>query len=469
VCGRNYHSDLSPASLKSIILQANDNCCVAMKPQSVDTLLHARWIIPVEPDETVLEHHSLAVSNGRIVSILPSREARMRYAANENIDLPSHALIPGLVNTHTHACMSLFRGLADDLPLMDWLQNHIWPAEAKWVNPEFVRDGTLLAAAEMIKGGTTCFNDMYFFPDAAAHAAREAGLRAAIGLILIDFPTAYAQSPDEYIEKGLRLQDELRFDPLVHATFAPHAPYTVSDGPLTRLRTINNELNLPLHMHVHETAHEVGDALTQTGKRPLARLDELELIGPNFVAVHMTQLSDAEIMRLAETGASVVHCPESNLKLASGFCPVNKLIKAGVNVALGTDGAASNNDLDMLSEMRTAALLAKAVSNEATAVPAHTALRMATLNGAKALGIDANTGSLTIGKSADVAAIDLHALSTQPVYDPVSQLVYAAARDQVTDVWVAGRRLLSSRVLTTLDEKAILHRAQFWRDKIAGT
>jgi 5-methylthioadenosine/S-adenosylhomocysteine deaminase len=454
--------------VKSIIVHAIVTHRAFMSPQSVDTLLHARWIIPVEPDQTILHHHSLAISGGRIVAILPSREARARYTASETIELPTHALIPGLINTHTHACMSLFRGLADDLPLMDWLQHHIWPAEAKWVSPDFVRDGTLLAAAEMIKSGTTCFNDMYFFPEAAAHAVREAGMRAAIGLILIDFPTAYAQSPDEYIEKGLRLNDELRLDPLIHPTFAPHAPYTVSDGPLTRLRTINNELDLPLHMHVHETAHEVDEGLKKTGKRPLARLDELDLIGPNFVAVHMTQLTDAEIARLAETGASVVHCPESNLKLASGFCPVHRLLTAGVNVALGTDGAASNNDLDMLGELRTAALLAKAVSNEATAVPAHTALRMATLNGAKALGIDSETGSLTVGKSADVTAIDLSALPSQPVYDPVSQLVYTAGREQVTDVWVAGRRLLANRTLATLDEKGILHRARFWRDKIAS-
>ena len=435
----------------------------------VDTVINARWIVPVEPDNTVLAHHSLVLKQGRIVDLLPTASARARYAATDSVELPTHVVIPGLINAHTHACMSLFRGLADDLPLMDWLQNHIWPAEAKWVSAGFVRDGTALAMAEMLKSGTTCFSDMYFFPEAAALAAREAGMRAAIGLILIDFPTAYAQTPDEYIEKGLRLHDELRHDPLIRTTFAPHAPYTVSDGPLQRLRTINNELNLPLLMHVHETAHEVDDAVAKTGKRPLARLDGLDLVNPSLVAVHMTQLTDTEIARLAEAGASVVHCPESNLKLASGFCPVHKLLTAGVNVALGTDGAASNNDLDMLGELRTAALLAKAVSHDATAVPARTALRMATLNGAKALGIDFETGSLVAGKAADLAAIDLAALPSQPVYDPVSQLVYTANRDQVSDVWVAGRRLLANRVLTTLDEAAILRRAQGWRDKIAAS
>ena len=439
---------------------------MATKPESIDTLIHARWVIPVEPDHTCLEHHSLAIHNGRIVAVLPDAEARRRYRARETLDLPQHALIPGLINAHTHAAMSLFRGLADDLPLMDWLQNHIWPAEGRWVSPEFVFEGTQLAIAEMLKSGTTCFNDMYFFPEAAAQAARDAGMRAVIGLILIDFATAYAQTADEYIDKGLRLHDELRNEPLIRTAFAPHAPYSVSDGPLSRIRTVNNELNLPLHIHLHETAHEVGDALAKSARRPFARLNALDLVNPALAAVHMTQLEDAEIARLAEAGASVVHCPESNLKLASGFCPVHKLLTAGVNVALGTDGAASNNDLDMLGELRTAALLAKAVSGEATAVPAHTALRMATLNGARALGLDGETGSLQAGKAADIAAIDLSALASQPVYDPVSQIVYTATREQVTDVWVAGRRLLAGRTLTSMDESAILRQAHDWRDKI---
>jgi 5-methylthioadenosine/S-adenosylhomocysteine deaminase len=434
--------------------------------ETADTLIHARWIVPVEPDGAVLDHHSLVIRDARILAILPSSQARQRYTARETVELPMHALIPGLINAHTHAAMSLFRGLADDLPLMDWLTKHIWPAEGRWVSPEFVRDGTQLAMAEMLKGGITCFNDMYFFPEAAAQAARDAGMRAVIGLILIDFPTPYAQAPDEYIDKGLRLHDELRNEPLIRTAFAPHAPYSVSDGPLSRIRTVNSELNLPLHMHVHETAHEVDEAVAKTGRRPLARLDSLDLVDPSLVAVHMTQLGDAEIARLAETRASVVHCPESNLKLASGFCPVHKLLTAGVNVALGTDGAASNNDLDLLGELRTAALLAKAVSQHATALPAHSALRMATLNGARALGLDAETGSLAPGKAADLAAIDLSALPSQPVYDPVSQIVYTASREQVSDVWVAGRRLVANRALTTLDEAAILGRAQDWRDKI---
>ncbi len=436
--------------------------------QTIDTLIKARWVIPVEPDARTLDHHSIAVHGGRIVEVLASKDAAKKYRAAETVDLPSHAVIPGLINAHTHAAMSLFRGLADDLPLMDWLNRHIWPAEAKWVGEAFVRDGTELAIAEMLKSGTTCFSDMYFFPDVTARACMDAGMRACVGLIMIDFPSAWAQNAEEYLRKGLKLHDELRNSELIATAFAPHAPYTVSDGPLEKIRMYADELDIPIHMHVHETAREVEDSVTQLGKRPLARLADLGLLGPRLIAVHMTQLLPAEIEALARDNVSVVHCPESNLKLASGFCPVHALVKAGVNVALGTDGAASNNNLDMLEEMRIAALLAKGASGEATAVPAHTALRMATLNGAKALGIEARTGSLTAGKAADIAAIDLAAISSQPVYDPLSQIVYTATRDQVTDVWVHGRRLLASRRLATLDEAALREKAVQWHDRISG-
>ncbi len=438
-------------------------------PQPIDTLIRARWLIPVEPDGVVHEHHSLAIHHGKILEILPTESAGRKYQPAESVDLDHHALIPGLVNAHTHAAMSLFRGLADDLPLLEWLNGHVWPAEARWVSPEFVRDGTRVAIAEMLKSGTTCFSDMYFFPEDTVHVCLDAQMRAVAGLILIDFPTVYAQTAEEYLHKGTRLHDDLRSSELVTTAFAPHAPYSVADGPLEKLRILNNELNLPVHMHVHETAHEVEDAVAKTGKRPLARLADHDLLNLNLVAVHMTQLQVEEITSLARVGASVVHCPESNLKLASGFCPVHQLLKAGVNVALGTDGAASNNDLDMLEEMRVAALLAKGVAGEATALPAHTALRMATLNGAKALGLDERIGSLEADKFADVVAIDLSAVFSEPVYDPVSQIVYTAGRDQVTDVWIAGKRVLHTRHLTTLDEAAIVEKAQGWRDKIIAS
>lgn len=432
---------------------------------TVDSLIRARWVIPVEPTGAVLEHHSVAIADGDILDVFPTEESA-RYRAGAVVDLPAHAVIPGLVNAHTHAAMCLFRGLADDLPLMEWLQEHIWPAEGRWVGVEFVRDGTALSVSEMLRGGTTCFNDMYYFPDEAARVAEEAGIRACIGLIVLDFPSAWAQSADEYISKGIKLHDDLRGSDLVTTAFAPHAPYTVSDTPLERVRTLADELNIPIHMHVHETAEEVARAEGTTGMRPLARLERLRLLTSRLLAVHMTQLQEQEIETLAATGVRILHCPQSNLKLASGFCPVEALMRAGIEIALGTDGAASNNDLDMLGEMRTAALLAKGVSGNATALPAPEALRMATLNGAEALGLDDRTGSLRRGKAADLVAVDLSAPSNQPVYDPISQIVYAATRDQVTDVWVAGKRVLRERRLATLDEPAVVRRADDWRDRI---
>jgi 5-methylthioadenosine/S-adenosylhomocysteine deaminase len=434
--------------------------------EHVDTLLHARWIIPVEPENTVHEHYSLAVKDGRIHALLPGGEARSRYRADVELELVDHALIPGLINAHTHAAMSLFRGLADDLPLMEWLNNHIWPAEGTWVGPEFVRDGTRLAMAEMLRGGITCFNDMYFFPDETAQAAHEAGMRAMLGMILIDFPTAWAQDAEEYLDKGLKLHDHYRNHPLIATAFAPHAPYTVSDGPLQRVRILADELDVPIHMHVHETAAEVQQGVELHGVRPLQRLDKLGLTSPRLLGVHMTQLDDGEIAAYGRSGAHVVHCPESNLKLASGFCPVHKLLQAGINVAIGTDGAASNNDLDMFAEMRAAALLAKAVAHDASALPAHLALRMATLNGAAALGLADETGSLVTGKAADIAAVHLGAIETQPLYHPISQLVYAAGSRRVSDVWVAGQHLVKEGVLTTLDEQDILAKARAWQQKI---
>jgi 5-methylthioadenosine/S-adenosylhomocysteine deaminase len=432
----------------------------------IETLLTARWIIPVEPDGTVLDHHAIAMAGGRIVDILPTDQARIQYPEAVEEPFPAHALIPGFINTHTHAAMSLLRGIADDQPLMIWLAEHIWPLEQKWMGEAFVRDGSDLAMAEMIRGGITCFNDMYFFPEVTARQVRRCGMRAVLGMILIDFPSAWASGPDEYLEKGLALHDELLNDPLISLAFAPHAPYTVSDGPLSRVRTLAAELDRPIHMHLHETRHEVEQSLEQHGMRPLQRLQQLDLLGPGYLAVHMTQLSDEEIAVIAHSGASVVHCPESNLKLASGFCPVARLVRAGVNVAIGTDGAASNNDLDVMGEMRMAALLAKAVDDDASAIPAHTALRMATLNGARALGLDGETGSLVRGKAADITAIRLDGIETQPLFNPISDLVYAASRHQVTDVWVAGKRLLKQRELTTLNLAEISRKAALWRDKL---
>ena len=413
--------------------------------ENIDTLIEARWVIPVHPAGLVLEDHSVAVDAGRIVAVLPSAAARATYAARTHVALSDHVLIPGLINLHTHAAMSLMRGYGDDLPLMAWLKERIWPAEAQHVSAEFVRVGTQLAAAEMLRGGVTCANDMYFFPEAAADAFTSMGMRAAIGLIAIEFPTAYASDPDDYLAKGLALRDARRHDPLLSFCLAPHAPYTVADKTFEKIARYCEELELPVHIHLHETGEEVETSLATHGVRPLERLARLGLLGPQTIAVHAVHLTETDIALLTRHGASVAHCPASNLKLASGFAPVARLLDANVNVGIGTDGAASNNRLDMFAEMRLAALLAKGVASRAEALPAATALSMATLNAARALGLDARTGSIETGKFADLTAVSLARLELQPVYDPLSHLVYAAERTDVTDVWVAGRRVVNEQ------------------------
>lgn len=433
----------------------------------IDTLIHGCWVIPVEPHGSVLDDHAIAIHEGHILELIPSQHATKKYSATHTHQFEHHALIPGLINSHGHAAMTLLRGLADDMPLMEWLNDHIWPAEGQWVDANFVYDGSQLACAEMLRSGTTCFSDMYFFPEQTALAAEQAHMRAVVGLIVINFPSAWAQNAEEYLSKGLSLHDSLHHNSLVTTAFAPHAPYTVADDSLKRIATLAEELDIPIHMHIHETVFEVEQAVKETQTRPLARLDQLGMLTPRLLGAHMIQLTEAEITQFANSGAHVVHCPESNLKLASGFCPVHKLLQAGINVALGTDGAASNNDLSMWGEMRTAALLAKAVANDASALPAETALRMATLNGAKALGLDHKIGSLEPNKAADIVAIDLGDIETSPVYHPISQLVYATERDKVTDVWIAGKHVLKDHVLTTMDIQEILHKANAWRDKIA--
>lgn len=431
-----------------------------------ELLIHAQWVLPVDPDDRQLPEHAVAIADGRILALLPSAEARRSITAAREIELPGHVLIPGLVNTHTHAAMTLMRGLADDLPLATWLHQHMWPAERRWVDARFVADGTRLAVLEMLRGGVTCYSDMYLFPEVAAQVTAEAGMRATIGMMLVDFPTRYADSAEDCIAKGLVLQDHYRDHPLIQTSFAPHSPYAVSDAVLRRVGMLADELELPIHIHLHETRDEVLQSLREHGERPLGRLDRLGLLGPNLVAVHMTQLEDAEIERLADTGTHVIHCPESNLKLASGFCPVARLLEAGVNVALGTDGAASNNDLDLLGEMRSAALLAKGVSGSATALPAATALRMATINGARALGREHAIGSLEPGKSADLVALDLRQPQTQPLYQPLSPLVYAVDRHQVRQVWIQGRQLLRDGAPTRLVQEEIIAAAQGWAARL---
>ena len=429
-------------------------------------LINARWVVPVEPAGVALECHAVAVRDGRIEAVLPMAEAAGRYADYLRVDLPGHALIPGLVNAHTHAAMALMRGVADDLPLMRWLQEHVWPIEAKHASAQFVKDGTLLACAEMLRGGVTCMNDMYFFPEAALEAALAAGMRAALGLIVIEFPSAYAADPEQYLAKGLALRDEWREHPLASFCLAPHSPYTVSDATFRKVAQLAAELELPVHIHVHETLDEIERSISEHGARPLQRLERLGLLGPNLIAVHAVHLEPAEIALLARHGSSVVHCPSSNLKLASGFAPVAALLAAGVNVALGTDGAASNNRLDLFQEMRSAALLAKAVARDAAAMPAHAALHAATLGGATALGLEGRIGSIVPGKAADLAAVAFDSIELQPAFDVVSHLVYACGREHVTDVWVGGERVLQDGMLTRLELSDLQGRAHLWQTKI---
>ncbi|SDU14913.1 TRZ/ATZ family hydrolase [Halopseudomonas salegens] len=434
-------------------------------PEQPDLIIEARWIAPVVPAGQVLEHHALVIHAERIVALLTQEQSRQLHPRQRR-SLPHHLLIPGLVNAHGHAAMTLFRGLADDLPLMTWLQEHIWPAEARWVTPDFVRCGSQLAIAEMLLGGTTCFADMYFYPEVTAQVAREAGMRAQVAFPIIDNPIPGAANSDEAIHKGLKLHDEMRHNDLISVAFGPHAPYTVGDEALTRVRTLADELDIPIHMHIHETAGEVSDAVAASGQRPLQRLADLGLLGPRLQAVHMTQVDDADLALLQAHAVQVIHCPESNLKLASGFCPVQRLLDAGINVALGTDGAASNNDLDLLGELRTAALLAKACSGQPTALDADTALHMATLGGAQALGLSEQIGSLEAGKAADVIAVDLSGVAQQPVYHPVSQLLYTGSAALVSDVWVAGREKVRDRQLIALPLERVLNEASVWAPQI---
>lgn len=434
--------------------------------EKIDQLIHAKWIITCEGSNEVLENHALAIEDNRIIAILPSQEAKEKYQANKEEHYDTHAVMPGLINCHTHVPMNVFRGLADDLELMDWLNNHIWPAEGKWVSHDLVYDSSLLAIGEMIRGGTTCFNDMYFFLDATAEAAEKAGIRAHIGMTVIGVPTAWAKTPEEYFARGVEFYEKYKNHPLIRPTMAPHSTYTVSIEDLAKCHDIANQYQLKTNIHLQEAPSEIQQSMEQHKKRPLHRLNDIKMVTPNLIAVHMTQIDDEDIEILKKTKPSIVHCPESNMKLVSGACPVEKLTKLGINVALGTDGAASNNDLDMFGEMRSAAFLGKVTADDPKAVSAEQVLKMATINGAKALGIDHLTGSLKTGKSADFIAVDLNQIETQPVYHPISQIVYATPRSQVTDVWVAGKQLMKNRQLLTLDEKELLKKAEIWRQKI---
>ena len=435
-------------------MTANSTCII--KPE---------WLLTLESDSLIMGF-SVVIEQDCIIDIIEHDSAVSKYPNAQLIELPKQVLMPGLINCHGHTAMNLFKGMADDLPLMTWLEKHIWPAEGKWVTPEFVEDGTKIGIAEMLKGGTTCFSDMYFYPEVSAATAAEIGMRAICYGPILDFPTPYGSGPDDYVEKIITAHDHFKHHPLVDIGFGPHAPYTVSDEPLIKIRTLANQLNIPIQIHLHETEFEVSDAMDKTGLRPTERLSKLEFLGPDLQTVHMTQIDKHDIELLKKSNTHVVHCPESNLKLASGFCPVHELQMAGINVALGTDGSASNNDLDMIGEMRTAALIAKAVAKDASALPALEAIKMATINGAKALGKEDIIGSIKVGKQADLISIDLSDLASAPVYNPISHIVYTATRNQVDHVWVAGKLHVKDKQLCNLNEQQLIKLAQHWADKI---
>jgi 5-methylthioadenosine/S-adenosylhomocysteine deaminase len=438
--------------------------------QPVETLINARWVVPVVPRGAVLGDHAVAIDRGRIVEVLPSALARSKFEAAQQVQLPHHVLAPGLINAHAHAPMCLLRGTGDDLPLSTWLEQRIWPLEQALVSEQFVYDGARHAAAEMLRAGITCCNDMYFFPEASARAFADVGMRCVVGIIALEFPSAYATDADDYLRKGLQARDALRGEALVSFTLAPHAPYTVPEATLTRIATLAEELDLPVQTHLHETRSEIADSVQRHGARPLARLDRLGLVTERLLAVHAVHLQPDEIALLAQRGASVAHCPSSNLKLASGIAPIAALLRHGVAVAFGTDGAASNNRLDLLAEMRLAALLAKGAALDASVLPAWQVLECATLGAAGALGLQHRIGSIEAGKQADLIAIGLSELETQPCFDVVSQLVHCAGREHVCSAWVAGTRVLSDRRLVRgereLDVGPIAAAAASWQVQV---
>lgn len=431
-----------------------------------ELVIEARWIATVASQQPLLENHAVIVQAGNIVEILPIAQARQKYSATSLVCLDEHVLIPGLINLHTHAPMSLMRGIADDVALMPWLHQHIWPAEQAVVSEAYVQDATLLACAEMLSGGITCFNDMYFYPQATAIAVNQAGMRANLGLLVLEFPSAYASDADDYLQKGFAAHDSWRNNPLLSTSIAPHAPYTVANKTFESIITYAEQLSLSIHTHLHETLDEISQSEAQYGLRPLQRLAEFGLLGPNLVAAHCVHLLPHEIDLLAEYGCHVAHCPNSNLKLASGIAPLTQLLAKGVNVGLGTDGVASNNRLDIFAEMRLSALLAKGVSGDATVVPAQQALAMATINAAKALGLEHKIGSIEVGKLADLAAVKLSDIATAPYYDPISHLVYACGREHVTHTWVAGELRYSNGVYANIEPNELKEIINTWQPKL---
>lgn len=432
----------------------------------VDLIIEARWVVPVDSNNTLHEFYAVVINHQVIVDVLPTDQARMKYTASELAVVDDHVLIPGLINAHTHAAMTLMRGIADDLPLMVWLNDHIWPAERAIVTARYVEGASLLACAEMLSGGTTCFNDMYFYPQATATATNKAGMRAHLGLTVLEFPTNYAADADDYLQKGFEAHDSWRGNPLISSSLAPHAPYTISNQTFEKVLTYAEQLGVGIHTHLHETRDEINQSEASYGVRPIQRIADIGLLGPGFIAAHGVHLLPHEIDMLAEYGCHIAHCPTSNLKLGSGIAPISALLKNNVNVCIGTDSAASNNRLDMFSEMRLAALLSKGANEDAAVLPAHQALKMVTINAARAIGLDSKIGSIEIGKQADLVAVKLSDFSISPCYDPISHLVYSCGREHVTHTWVAGELRYSNGTYANIEPVELKEIIQTWQPKL---
>ena len=437
--------------------------------KKVALIIQAGTILPVDDQDSILLDHALVVDQGRIVDLLPKSDVLTRYETDQWVDLPKHTLIPGLVNAHAHSPMVLLRGLGDDKPLMDWLTKHIWPAEGDLVTADFVKEGTELAVCEMIRTGTTCFAEHYFYPDMTARVAQEMGVRAQVGLWVGNVKTPWANDAKDCLSLGKKAYDAFMRDhsdnDLVSFALAPHSPYMVDDQTFHEIKKWRDLDHLRVHIHLHETAKEVEDSLSAHRKRPIERMADLGLLDDTLQAVHLTQVNDGDIKLLKDHSVSMITCPASNMKLASGFAPLHQVLAANINLALGTDGAASNNGLDMLEDMRMAALIAKGVAKDATVLPAKQALRMATINGARALGLADDIGSLAIGKSADVVAIDMSDYTLQPAHHPYLSLVYAHASQHITDVWVAGKEKLRQRQLIDIELNDIYNKSHLWHNK----
>jgi 5-methylthioadenosine/S-adenosylhomocysteine deaminase len=437
--------------------------------KNASIIISASWIFTSNSEGQLLSDYSIVIENDKIIDLVPQDKVFDEYEANDTYQLTDHILIPGLINTHTHAAMSLFKGFADDLPLQDWLNDYIWPAEKKFINSSFVKDGSILALSEMIKSGVTTFNDMYFFPDATAEAVKELGVRSNIGLVVLDFPTNYATDPEDYLLKGFEFRDKWRNEELITTSIAPHAPYSVSDEAFTLINTYSEELSINIHTHLHETQWEIEDSIEKYGITPVQRLNNLGIIGPSLMAVHCVHLNDQDMATLAKNKVSIVHNPSSNMKLGSGISDIAKMLKQNLNISLGTDSSASNNRIDIMEEMRLAALLIKGSTKSPESFSANEAIKMATINGAKALGLESIIGSIEKNKKADLVAIDLNSIENQPIYNPLTTLVYSSSRSDVSYVWIDGEIKLKDKKLVKIDEERIIQLAKKWQRKLKKT